>query len=558
MTEINYAKMPSLNIKEREWPSRLLADNPAWCAVDLRDGNQALPNPMTAKQKREYFKLLTEIGFKEIEIGFPSASDEDFQFCRDLIEENLIPDDVIISVLTQARPHLIERTMEALKGVKRGVVHFYIATSELHMKYVFNLSEESVLSSAIAATRQIKELAARMTDSSIGLEFSPEEFSDTDLGYAIDICKAVVEEWAPVNGEKVILNLPMTVERRMPNDYADMIEEFIRRFPYKEKSIISLHVHNDMGCAVAATMQALLAGAQRVEGTLFGHGERTGNVDLVTVANNLEYLGINTGLKFSNLPGLVDMVEDITNMKVHPRHPYAGELVFTAFSGSHQDAIRKGFIRRDELHDRFCGWKIPYLHVSPEKLGRRFEHFIRINSQSGKGGIAYVLQQDYHIDMPRWMQVDFSKYVQKYAEDKAREVAGAEIYELFRKTYVVESNDLQLINYWPRPTETEPKVIEGELHINFKGALYQQKAVGNGPISAFVAALSAIPGISGFTLEDYVEDSLGTTADAEAICFIRIKSAKDGSEFIGVGFDLNTTQAAAKAVISAINRLIKY
>ena len=552
-----YAKMPDISVQNREWPSKKLTASPAWCAVDLRDGNQALPNPMTPEQKLEYFKLLVSIGFKEIEIGFPSASEDDFSFCRRLIEEHHIPDDVMISVLTQSRAHLISRTMEALKGVKKAVVHVYIATSELHMKYVFGMNEEQVLDTACAAVAQIRSESLAMEGSSIGLEFSPEEFTDTDLPFAVRICEAVIDTWKPAHNEKVILNLPMTVERRMPNEYADMIGEFKRLFRYGEKSIISLHAHNDMGCAVAATMLALMAGADRVEGTLLGHGERTGNVDLITIALNLAYLGIDTGLDFSNLPEIVSVVERVSGIPVHARHPYAGELVFTAFSGSHQDAINKGLVRREDLAARFKGWKIPYLHVDPSRLGRSFEKFIRINSQSGKGGIAFIMERDHNIRMPKWVQADFSKHVQQFADKAARELSSDEVYSIFKNTYLANDGPLTLINYWPRPTDNDPGIVEGELHVKFFDLVFKVTAKGNGPISALVHSIKEIADFPAFTLEEYAEDSLGHTADSDAACFVKVKRDGKSSSNIGVGFDPNVIQAAAKAVICGLNNLYK-
>ncbi|HOF32459.1 MAG TPA: 2-isopropylmalate synthase [Spirochaetota bacterium] len=556
MSTNNYAKMKPIENNNRSWPSAQITKSPAWCAVDLRDGNQALPNPMTPEQKLEYFKLLCSIGFKEIEIGFPSASEDDFNFCRKLIEENIIPDDVVISVLVQSRSHLITRTIEALKGVRKCVVHVYIATSDLHTQYVFGLKKTDVIETALAAVKQIKnESDEFLKDSEVGLEFSPEEFTDTDLDFAVELCTKVIETWNPKPSEKVILNLPMTVERRLPNEYADMIEIFMKKNKYPEKSIISLHAHNDMGCAVAATTMALMAGAQRVEGTLLGHGERTGNLDLITMALNLEYLGVKTGLNFSDMPEIVDTVERITSMPVHPRHPYCGELVFTAFSGSHQDAIKKGFVQKEELANAFGGWKIPYLHVDPTALGRKFEKFIRINSQSGKGGIAFVLQHDYKIKMPKWMQIDFAKQVQAYADKMSRELEGSEIKKLFDETYIQTGDKIKLINYWPRPSEISPSDIEGEVLLNINGKEFRAKASGNGPISAFVEAVNSIDGIPSFTLQEYEEETMGQSADATGICFVRIRNENSNKGVIAAGTDSNIIQAAAKAIISGLNKL---
>lgn len=554
----SYAKMPPVPLDKREWPSRNIEHAPAWCAVDLRDGNQALPNPMTPEQKRQYFQLLVDIGFKEIEIGFPAASADDFNFCRVLIEENLIPDDVTISILTQARPALIARSMEALAGVSRAVVHFYVATSDLHRKFVFNLERDQLLKMAVDSTRQIREAArACSTESQIGLEFSPEEFTDTDPDFAIEICDAVGDAWELQPGEKIIYNLPQTVERRLPNQYADMLENFIRRQKHPEQHIVSIHCHNDMGMAVAASMQGLLAGAHRVEGTLFGHGERTGNVDLVTVAMNLEYQGIETGLDFSNLLDISRVVAEITALTPHPRHPYVGELVFTAFSGSHQDAIRKGLSRKDELAEFFNGWKIPYLHVEPGSIGRNFERFIRINSQSGKGGIAHVLEQDYHVTLPRWVQTSLMKYVQNYADEKARELTSDEVWEIFNQRYVQTLGTLELINYWPRPDENQPEIIHGEVHVRYRGEEQKLLAEGNGPISAFVHALRLLDGVPTFRLDQYAEGTRGQSADAEAACFVRLVSDQAEHMRIGIGFGSNIDQAAARAICAGLNAMLQ-
>ncbi len=551
-----YASPKTVKVSRRKWPSRTLRANPVWCAVDLRDGNQALPNPMNPEQKKRYFQLLIEIGFKEIEIGFPSASADDFQFCRDLIEQNLIPEDVTISVLTQAREHLITRTLEALKGVRRAIVHVYTATSELHMKFVFGKTAEETKAMVLEAVRQIREGSrAKLAGSEILLEFSPEEFTDTDLDFAVEICDAVVETWNPAAGEKVVLNLPATVERRLPNQYADMIEEFMYRQKQGGRSVISLHAHNDMGSAVAATELALLAGAQRVEGTLFGHGERCGNVDLITLALNLQYLGINTGLKFGDIETLRDELVELTGIGVHPRHPYAGELVFTAFSGSHQDAIHKGLMNADALAKHFGAWKIPYLHVDPRDLGRSFEKFIRINSQSGKGGIAYVLRQESGIRLPRPLLQDFSTSVQQFADKAGREVEASELIGMLRDKYVLQDGPLRLLNYWPRPTAADPTQIEGEAHIEFGGKTHALKAAAAGPIAAFVRAVQQLPLPFTFKLDEYEEDSIGTDENAEAVTFVKLSNSAGRSRY-GIGFGVNIDQAAVRAIVSALNGLL--
>jgi 2-isopropylmalate synthase len=553
-----FSRPPAIENPNRQWPGKTIEKTPLWCAVDLRDGNQALPNPMTPEQKLRYFKLLCDIGFKEIEIGFPSASADDFQFTRDLIEKNLIPDDVTISVLLQARPEQVVRTVESLKGVKQAVIHYYIATSDLHREFVFGKTREEQLVMARETTTMIRDLAAtEMKGSKVGLEFSPEEFTDSDLDYAIEICDTVVDSWNPQGDEKVILNLPATVERRLPNEYADMVEVFISRIKRREQCIISMHAHNDMGMAVSAMMMTLMAGADRIEGTLCGHGERTGNVDLITTALNLDYLGVNTGLNFDNLGDIVETVEEITDMPVHPRHPYAGQLVFTAFSGSHQDAIHKGFARQERIAPHFGSYKMPYLHVEPSVIGRNFEKFIRINSQSGKGGIAHVMEHEYHIAMPRWVQVDFAVKVQAFADDAQRELDSKELWTIFKYHYKKHGEPLELMKYWPRPHSEDPDIIEGETRVKFNGEDKTLYASGNGPISAFVHTIKNLEGIPDFSLTDYAEGTRGSTADAEGICFINLKLEESGESHIGVGLGSNIDQAAARATIAALNGLLR-
>ncbi|MCD6304281.1 MAG: 2-isopropylmalate synthase, partial [Planctomycetes bacterium] len=400
-----YVAPQPIRLPDRQWPDRTIDKSPIWCSVDLRDGNQALPNPLSPDKKLEYFQLLCRIGFKHIEVAFPSAGRDDFQFTRRLIEEGHIPDDVYIMALTQCRPHLIDRTFESLEGVPRAILHAYCATSELHMRQVFGLGRAETLEMVRRAVEQIRALADAMPESDIRFEFSPEEFTDTDIDFALDVCRAAFEAWGKATAEKpMILNLPATVERRPPDQYADMIELFCRRFSPRECVLISLHAHNDQGMAVAATELALRAGGDRVEGTLFGHGERTGNVDLVTLANNLFSRGVDIGLDFSDLNAVAATVERLTGMAIYYRQPYSGQYVFTAFSGSHQDAIRKGMHRLHEAPAMFgVGWKVPYLHVDPADLGRKFERLIRINAQSGKGGAAWVLEQDYGLQLPRAM-----------------------------------------------------------------------------------------------------------------------------------------------------------
>ncbi|MCJ8330654.1 MAG: 2-isopropylmalate synthase, partial [Lentisphaeria bacterium] len=442
-------------------------------------------------------------------------------------------------------------------GAKNAMIHFYIATSELHRQFVIGGTEDEQIEIARDATQQIKDGVSDFPDK-VRLEFSPEEFTDSDLDYVVKVCDTVVETWGPEGDEKVVLNLPATVERRFPNEYADMIEEFMKRQKFSDQTIVSLHAHNDMGMGIASTMLSLKAGAQRVEGTLFGHGERTGNVDLIICALDLDYLGIDTGLSFDNLPQIANLVEEVTDIKIHPRHPYSGELVFTAFSGSHQDAINKGYNQKEELAEHFKGWKIPYLHIDPLSLGRSFEKFIRINSQSGKGGIAYILSQEFHINLPRWAQVDFASKVQVFADEVQRELAAEELFTLFKKAYMQDDAPILLQNYWPVPSQEDPAIILGRVKVEYKGEDHELNAEGNGPISAFVHAIKQLEGVDDFVLEDFSEGTRGKTADAEAVSFVRLKHTDGKHSFIGAGIGSNIDQAAVRAVCNALNALLKF
>lgn len=551
-----YAPLPSIDLPDRQWPAKVLDRSPVWCSVDLRDGNQALPTPLNPEQKLEYFRLLCDIGFKHIEVGFPSASEDDFRSVRRLIEEGHVPDDVFIMSLVQCRPHLIEKTIESLRGAKRGIVHAYLATSALHMNQVFKLDRAGAIDMVSRSVEQIRQGCDAMPDSDIRFEFSPEEFTDTDLEFALEVCVAAFDAWGKATPEKpVILNLPATVERRPPNQYADMIEWFCRHFPARDRVLISLHVHNDMGMSVAATELGLLAGADRVEGTLFGHGERTGNVDLVTVANNLEARGIDTGLDFSNLPDVAETVERLTGMPIYYRQPYAGRYAFTAFSGSHQDAIRKGILQRDEAPGLFgIGWKIPYLHIDPDDLGRKFERLIRINSQSGKGGAAWVLEQDFGLVMPKSMHPEMGRIVQGYADKVGREISSQEVYDLFVSQFLTPEGPYRLVGYWPRPDESDPTQIHGEVRIEVNGEEKRIIADGNGPISAFVRAMRSV-GAPEFSIDDYHEQAVGKGAEATAMAYVPVK-LHDGRVVFGVGTDTNIDQAAVRAIVAALNRVV--
>lgn len=549
-----YVPPAPIDLADRTWPSTQLNGGPLWCSVDLRDGNQALPNPLGPDQKLEYFKLLCDVGFKHIEIAFPSASQDDFEFTRRLIEEEHIPDDVFIMGLVQCREHLISRTFEAFRGVKQAIVHAYIATSDLHMTNVFKMTREETIARAVEATTQIRQLAEAAGGSDIRYQFSPEEFTDTDLDFSVEICEAVFDAWGRASPEKpLIMNLPATVERRPPNEYADMIELFGRRFTRRDSILISLHSHNDQGMAVASTEMSLRAGGDRVEGTLFGHGERTGNVDLVTLVNNLYARGIDTGLDFSGLPEIARTVERLTGMEIYYRQPYSGELVFTAFSGSHQDAIRKGIHAHETAAE--AGeprWNVPYLHVDPSDVGRSFEKLIRINSQSGKGGVAWVLEADHGLELPRAMHPELGRAVQAFSDAAGREVTGEEVLQVFEKTFVTPDGPYELEAYWPRPDDTDPTQIHAEVRITVNGESRTVKAQGNGPISAFVHALREI-GVPEFSIDDYDEQAVGKGADAVAFAYVPLRF-EDGRIFYGVGTGTNIDQAAVRAIVAALNR----
>ena len=543
------------NFSQRQWPDKIITKSPSWCSVDLRDGNQALPDPMTPKQKLEYFKLLCSIGFKEIEVGFPSASQDEFDFIRMLIEEDHIPEDVYIMGLTQMRPHLIEKTINSFKGCKKAIIHAYIAPSDLHMKQVFGLTKSELIETAISSTDQIRQLSELLTDSDIRYEFSPEEFTDTSLDFSIDLCNKVYEAWGKASPSKpIIFNLPATVERLLPNQYADMIEVFSKKISNRESIIISLHTHNDQGMAVAATELGLMAGADRVEGTLFGHGERTGNVDLVVCINNYFARGIETGIDLSNLPVIANKVESLTGMPIYYRQPYSGAYAFTAFSGSHQDAINKGMKKLNDAPKLFNqSWKVPYLHIDPMDIGRKYEKLIRINSQSGKGGIAWLLEQDYDIELPKNIQLELSKYVQIFSENVKREISSNEVYEIFINNFVNPPGNYELIGYWPRPNDEDPTFIHGEVHIKVNDVFHKINSDGNGPISAFVGALRKVLDFE-FIVENYHEQSVGKGADAKALAIVPLKTTK-GKKIYGVGIDSNIDQAAVRAIVCCLNRL---
>lgn len=551
-----YKSPTRIPVAKREWIEGELSHAPAWCSVDLRDGNQALPMPMNPVKKLEYFKLLAEIGFKEIEVSFPSSSQDDFDFTRSLIEGNHIPEDVRISVLTQMREPLIRRTVEALKGARSAVLHAYIATSDLHGQIVFGKNRSELKKMAVDGTKLIRRLIdeAGMADT-IAYEFSPEEFTDSDIDFVLDLCIAVKEAWGTSAKKDFILNLPATVERRPPWHYADMIAYFIQHYPYMNETTISVHSHNDQGCAVASTEMTLLAGAERVEGTLFGHGERTGNVDIVTLALNLQSLGIDPKLDFSNLPKIVKAVEEASGIDVHQRHPYAGQLAFTAFSGSHQDAIRKGFEKQEEARKLFgMGWKMPYLHIDPADVGRTYEKLIRINSQSGKGGIVYVLEHDFGLHPPKNMHPDIGAAVQRYTDRKGDEIDASELIKVFREEFIEVKGPLELIRYTRVPGDEANDTVQVRLTILVDGREMTVSGSGNGPISATVHAIRNSAGLYDFVLEDFSERTLGGTADAKAIAYVGIRRKRDNALFYGAGEHSNIDQAAILALLAALNK----
>jgi 2-isopropylmalate synthase len=550
-----YVYPEPIAIKNRQWPDRKIEKAPKWASVDLRDGNQALPIPMDPKTKLEYFKLLVGIGFKEIEVSFPSASQDDYDFVRTLIEDNHIPDDVRIAVLTQAREHLIKRTVESLKGSKQALLHCYVPTSDLHGRFVFGSDRKKVKEMAVSGTRMVKEAVRDAgMEGVIAYEFSPEEFTDTDLDFAIDVCKAVKEEWGPSEKNNFILNLPATVERRPPYQYADMIEYFCSNYPYMDETTISIHAHNDQGCAVAASEMAVLAGAERVEGTIFGHGERTGNLDISVLALNLYSRGIDTGLDFSNMPEIVRCVENASGLDVHARHPYAGQLVFTAFSGSHQDAIRKGMECRNNSAEYFKqNWKVPYLHIDPADLGRSYEKLIRINSQSGKGGVAFVLEKEFGIYAPKQMHPEIGAEVQKYLDEKGGEMDSAELCEVFYDRFVNVSGKYEMTKF--SRTILDDESIEIKIEIKINGDVIELEGRGNGPISAVTHALQNCSVIPDFVLDDFSERSLGHDADAKAMAFVGISCDDSGNLIYGAGEHSNIDRAAIAALFCALNRL---
>lgn len=548
-----YIPFQQIKLENRQWPNNVISKAPIWCSVDLRDGNQALVDPMNMEEKLEFFHTLVDMGFKEIEIGFPSASETEYEICRELIEGNHIPDDVTIQVLVQAREHLIRKTFEAVKGAKNVIIHFYNSTSTLQRKVVFKTDMEGVTKIAIEGAKLIKQLTDEYTgDTNFRFEYSPESFSGTEVENAVYICDKVMEALGSTKENPVILNLPNTVEMCTPNTYADQVEYFIKHIKDREACIISLHPHNDRGTGVASGELALLAGAERVEGTLFGNGERTGNLDIVTMGLNMFTQGVDPKLDFSNLPKLREIYERCTDMKINPRQPYIGELVFTAFSGSHQDAINKGMQYMKDSGTEY--WEIPYLPIDPADVGREYEPIIRINSQSGKGGAAFVMSHNFGYDLPKKMHPEFSKLVQKKCEELGRELIPKELFEVFSENYLEVNQKYAL---------TKRKIYEesenGKDYVHFKGKMTIDgtdevvlSGIGNGPIDAFFNAIKQV-GLDKYEFISYSQHAISQGSDSKAVSYIELKKP-DGKNIFGIGIDSNVNVASVLGVLNAINR----
>lgn len=548
-----YIPFQQIKLENRQWPNNVISKAPIWCSVDLRDGNQALVDPMNMEEKLEFFHTLVDMGFKEIEIGFPSASETEYEICRELIEGNHIPDDVTIQVLVQAREHLIRKTFEAVKGAKNVIIHFYNSTSTLQRKVVFKTDMEGVTKIAIEGAKLIKQLTDEYTgDTNFRFEYSPESFSGTEVENAVYICDKVMEALGSTKENPVILNLPNTVEMCTPNTYADQVEYFIKHIKNREACIISLHPHNDRGTGVASGELALLAGAERVEGTLFGNGERTGNLDIVTMGLNMFTQGVDPKLDFSNLPKLREIYERCTDMKINPRQPYIGELVFTAFSGSHQDAINKGMQYMKDSGTEY--WEIPYLPIDPADVGREYEPIIRINSQSGKGGAAFVMSHNFGYDLPKKMHPEFSKLVQAKCEELGRELIPKELFEVFSENYLETKQKYAL---------TKRKIYEesenGKDYVHFKGKMtingtdeVALSGVGNGPIDAFFNAIKQF-GLDKYEFISYSQHAISQGSDSKAVSYIELKKP-DGKNIFGIGIDSNVNVASVLGVLNAINR----
>lgn len=551
-----YRAFPPVSLPDRTWPDQTITSAPEWCSVDLRDGNQALPQPMSVEEKLEFFDLLVRVGFKQIEVGFPSAAETEFNFLRRLIDENRIPEDVTIQVLVQTREHLIRRTFEAIDGAKRAIVHIYNSTSPLQRRVTFgDATRKSIKQVAIDGAKLVKELVPTIPRTEVVLQYSPESFSDTELDFAAEICNAVIGVWEPTPVKKMIINLPDTVQWTTPNIHADMIEWMGRHLDRRDSVILSLHTHNDRGTGVAATELGLMAGAQRVEGTLFGNGERTGNLDIVNVALNMNSHGIETGLDFSDLQSIRNVYERMTRLVIPERQPYAGELVFTAFSGSHQDAIKKGLDRREKelREDPEIAWGVPYLTIDPQDIGRSYEAIIRINSQSGKGGVAYVLDREHGFDLPKSMHPQVGKRIYDLADELGRELSTDEIRDAFFREFVNVDSPLAVLDYELTHHTTERGQVRCNATIELDGKKHDISGMGNGPINAFVHALEEAQ-LKNFKLTDYRSHAVRGGSDANAAAYVQLQ-AEDGRLIWGTGVDPSIEMAGLKALVTAWNLL---
>lgn len=547
---MKYRKYPTVDLEDRTWPSKVIDKAPIWCSVDLRDGNQALPIPMGIEAKLEYFNLLKEMGYKEIEIGFPSASETEFNFLRTLIEEGYITDDIKVQVLVQAREHLIAKTYEALKGVKQAVVHVYNSTSIQQREVVFGMSKDEIKKIAIQGAKWLVEYAAKYPETDFTFQYSPESFTGTEMDYALEVCNAVIDVWQPTADKKAIINLPATVEMATPNIYADQIEWFCRNIDNRENIIISLHTHNDRGTGVAATELGIMAGADRVEGTLFGNGERTGNVDILNIAMNLFTQGVDPGVKVDHINHIMEVYRRCTGLGIHERHPYAGELVYTAFSGSHQDAIRKGLKAHEDDNSY---WDVPYLPIDPADLGRQYEPIIRINSQSGKGGVAFILEENFGYKLPKAMHPEVSRPVQVATDKTGKELTPKEIKDIFEKEFLKVKGSLELKSFKSSYQDGQEHEVSIEAELLISGKERTVVGAGNGPISAFFHAIQK-EGYKNYKLLTYDEHAIESGENAEAIAYIKLQN-NSGLIAYGVGVDRNTSKASIKAIINSINRL---
>ena len=544
-----YKAFEPINLKDRKWPNKVIQEAPVWCSVDLRDGNQALIEPMGSERKNRMFSLLCKLGFKEIEVGFPSASKTDFDFVRDLIENKKIPYDVNIQVLTQARKELIIKTFDSLKGASKGIIHFYNSTSTLQRKVVFDQDKDGIKKIALDAAKLIKDLAIEYSETEWTFEYSPESFTGTELEYAREVCDEVVDILSPASKNKIIINLPATVEMSTPNIYGDQIEWMNNNLKNRDNICISLHPHNDRGTAVAASEFGLMAGADRVEGTLFGNGERTGNVDIVTIALNMLTQGIEPKLDFSNINSVMREVEYCNQLPVHPRHPYAGDLVFTAFSGSHQDAIKKGFQAIKQSNDP--KWEVPYLPIDPADLGRNYEAVVRINSQSGKGGVAFLLEKDHGVSLPRRLQISLSQEIQKIADESGKEITSSQIWNIFEANYLIPINNFSYIKH---TSSSKDEIHSLQLTMKMNDKEIQIKGSGNGPIDSFINGISENMGIT-LKVADYQQSAISSGSDAKAAAYIELE--KDDKTFWGVGINPNTTRASFDAIIVGLSKLLE-